>query len=190
MYTHYFQDPFWRSMYVVVRTSVEPMGLIGQMRQEVGSLDKDMPIANVRTLNELLVESVAQPRFRTVLISIFAGVALLLASVGIYGVMSYSVTERRHEIGIRMALGATSNDVMRMVVGQGMKLALIGTLIGLVGAFALTRLLANLLFGITATDPLTFILLPLALVAVALAATYIPAHRATRVDPMVALRHE
>jgi putative ABC transport system permease protein len=190
MYTHYFQDPFWRSMYVVVRTSQDPAGLIGQVRQEVQSLDKDMPIAKVRTLNELLVESVAQPRFRTLLVGIFAGVALLLAAVGIYGVMSYSVTERSHEIGIRMALGATSSDVMRMVVGEGMKLAIIGSIIGLAGAFALTRLLANLLFGVTATDPLTFILLPLVLAAVALAATYIPARRATRVDPMVALRHE
>jgi putative ABC transport system permease protein len=190
MYTHYFQDPFWRSMYVVVRTSVEPMGLIGQMRQEVQSIDKDIPIASVRTLDELLVESVAQPRFRTLLVSIFAGVALVLAAVGIYGVMSYSVTERRHEIGIRMALGATSSDVMRMVVGHGMRLALIGVAIGVAGAFALTRLLANLLFGVTTTDPVTFIVLPLVLAGVALAATYVPARRATRVDPMIALRHE
>jgi putative ABC transport system permease protein len=135
-------------------------------------------------------KAIAQPRFRTILIALFAGVALVLACVGIYGVISYSVSQRTHEIGIRMALGAGRRNVLKLVIGQGAWLAIIGVAIGLGGAFALTRLMAGLLFGVTPTDAATFVSVPLVLILVALLACYIPARRATKVDPLVALRYE
>jgi putative ABC transport system permease protein len=154
------------------------------------ALDKNQPVYSIRTLDSVLSESVAGPRFRTLLLGIFAGVALILAGIGIYGVISYAVSQRTQEIGIRMALGARAADVLKLVVKGGMMLALIGVAIGLAGAFAVTRLLTTLLFGVTPTDTATFVTVSAGLIVVALFACYIPARRAAKVDPLVALRYE
>ncbi|HEX8897548.1 MAG TPA: FtsX-like permease family protein, partial [Chthoniobacterales bacterium] len=148
------------------------------------------PVADVRTLDAVVAKSIARPRFDTMLLGIFAAVALVLASVGLYGVMNYSATQRTQEIGIRMALGAKPGDILRLVVGQGMKLTAAGIAIGVVASLALTRVISNLLFGVTATDLPTFVGVSAVLTAVALLANYIPARRATRVNPVVALRYE
>ncbi|HVG21515.1 MAG TPA: ABC transporter permease [Blastocatellia bacterium] len=179
-----------RSMYLVVRTASDPASLAPAIRGEVWALDKEQPVARVRTMEELLSRSVSQPRFRTLLISVFAATALLLAAVGIYGVISYSVAQRTHEIGIRMALGARQGSILKMIVGQGLRLALIGTGVGLAGAYLTTRVLSSLLFGVSATDTLTFVGIPLLLTGVVLLASYVPARRATKVDPLTALRYE
>ena len=160
------------------------------MRNEVLALDKDQPVYSVRSLDSVLSESVAGPRFRTLVLGVFAAVALILASVGIYGVISYGVSQRTQEIGIRMALGARTPAVLKLVVKGGMTLVLIGVVIGIAGAFALTRLLTTLLFAVTPTDALTFASVPLLLIMVSALACYIPARRATKVDPLVALRIE
>jgi putative ABC transport system permease protein len=183
------QVPF-DQMVMVVKTLDDPHNLISAATKQVSAMDQDIPVFGVKTMEEYLSTSVAAPRFSTTLLTIFAGVALVLTVVGLYGVMSYSVAQRRNEIGIRLALGAQSRDVLLMIVKQGSLLIGLGLLIGLSGAFALTRLIASMLFGVTAKDPLTFTAVGALLAAVALLACYVPAWRATKVDPMEALRYE
>ncbi len=177
-------------MTVVVKGKADPSQLISSLRQQVKMVDPDQPIYNIRTMDDIRAESVAPERLNLTLLSIFAGIALVLAIVGIYGVMSYAVTQRTHEIGVRMAIGAQSWDVFRMILGQGMTLALIGIGIGLVGALVLTRLMTTMLFGVEPTDPVTFAVIALLLTGVALMACYVPGRRATKVDPVVSLRYE
>jgi putative ABC transport system permease protein len=189
VYKSYLQDP--RSeMTIAVRTANHPTSLLSAVRGEIRALDKDLPAFDIKTMTEIVSASLAQKRFAMLLLCIFALVALILAAVGIYGVISYSVTERTHEIGIRMALGAAKRDVLKLVVGQAALLALAGVGCGLVASCLLTRLMESLLFGVSTTDPLIFVLVAALLTSVALVASYIPARRAMRVDPMVALRYE
>jgi putative ABC transport system permease protein len=174
----------------VLRTGGEPAALAVAVKQVMADLDATLPLSNMRPIQQVVSESIAAERFNMALMGLFAGLGLALAAVGLYGVMAYTVARRTPEIGIRMALGAEPRNVLMMVIGQGMKLALIGVSIGLAGAFASTRLLANLLFGVSASDPLTFAAVALILLGVALGACFVPARRATKVDPMVALRYE
>ncbi len=183
------QVPF-DQMVMVVKTTGDPHSLISAATKQVAAMDQDIPVFSVKTMEEYLSASVAAPRFSTTLLSIFAAVALVLTIVGLYGVMSYSVAQRTNEIGIRLALGAQSRDVLVMIVKQGSWLIGLGLVIGLAGAYALTRLIASLLFGVTAKDPFTFISVAVLLGAVGLLACYVPALRATKVDPMEALRYE
>jgi putative ABC transport system permease protein len=177
-------------MTVAIRTAGNPLSLLPAAREAVHSIDRNLPLAVVNTMDKLVESSVGQRKLSMILLGVFSAIAMLLASIGIYGVMSYSVTQRSRELGIRMALGAARGRVLALVVGQGMALAGIGVTIGLVAAFALTRLLTSQLFGVGATDPATFTLVSALLVAIALLATLLPAMRATRVDPVVALRDE
>lgn len=188
MYLSDLQQPSG-SMAVMVRTSGDPLNLAGATREQVMAVDKDQPVA-ITTLDQIFSNSVGGQRFNMVLLSIFGALALAMAVVGVFGVINYSVAHRTQEIGIRIALGAQRRDILRLVVGQGMVLALFGVGIGLVGAFALTRLISGLLFGVSPSDPFTFLAVSLLLTSVALLASYIPARRAMRVDPMVALRCE
>ena len=188
----YVAQAQWPSRYLtlMVRSRLEPEALTASVRAAVQGIDADLPLYGVKTMREVLDGSLADRRFNMSLLLLFAGVAVALAAVGLYGVMAYMVTQRTHEIGLRMALGARQNDVLRLVVGQGMSLTLAGVVTGLVGSWGLTRVLASLLVGVGVTDPWTFATVPLILAAVALLACYIPARRAARVDPMVALRYE
>ena len=187
IYVPHAQDPQWNFMGLVVRTAGDPAAFANTLRHEVQALDKDQPIYSVRTMDDVVINSLGTRRVSMQVFAVFAGAALLLAALGIYGVMAYSVTQRTQEIGIRMALGAQKSDVLGLVIRQGMTLAIIGIAIGLAGAFALTRLIANLLFGVATTDPFTFFAIPLLLLFVALVACYLPARRAARLNPVNAL---
>jgi len=187
--TIYFPS-YFGSATLVVRTADDPRSLAETIREQVLAVDANQPLYDILTMDERLAGSLEARRFAVTLLGVFAALALLLAAIGLYGVIAYLVTQRRHEIGIRVALGATGVDVLKLVLKQAIQLALIGVAIGLVAAFALTRLLASLLFGVSATDPLTFASICVILITVALTASYVPARRATKIDPMVALRYE
>ena len=176
-------------MTLIVRTDGDPVSLAPAIREAVRSIDKDLPVVDVASMEKLLSVSLARARFSTVVLGVFAGIALLLAVVGIYGVISYGVTERTHEIGLRVALGAQQADILGMVLRQGLLLALTGVAIGMLSAFGATRLMSSLLFGTSSTDPVTYTAVICILTTAALAACYIPARRASQVDPMVALRY-
>jgi predicted permease len=180
----------FRSFYFVIRTNGDPQSFAGEVRREMLSVEGQQPIRNIRTMDEVVATSISAQRFQMSLLALFGGIGLALSGVGIYGVMAYSVSQRTREIGIRMALGAQMKDVLRMVISQGMKLTLLGVVIGLAGSFAVTRLLKTLLFGVQPNDLTTFVIVSLVLVVVALLASYLPARRATKVDPLVALRYE
>jgi predicted permease len=189
MYLPYAQRPIVQA-YFVIRTRQSPSAAAPQILKAMYQVDSDLPLAQMKTMDQVLSDSVTGWRFRTILLGVFGGLALFIAAIGIYGVISYSVAQRTHEIGVRMALGAQRADVLKMVVGQGIKLILAGLGTGIVGALALTRFLSSLLYGVKPTDPFTFIAVSLILTGVALLACYFPARRATRVDPIVALRYE
>jgi putative ABC transport system permease protein len=176
--------------YFVIRTSADPTKLAHAAVEEVHKRDPDLPVTHLTTFDGLLSESVSPRRFSAVLLAIFAGLALVLAAIGIYGVMSYVVSLRTKEIGVRMALGAQPRDIWSLVIGRGARLAAAGIALGLAGSLALSRLLSSLLYGVRATDPATFAGVALLLAAVAVLASYLPARRAARVDPIIALRYE
>jgi len=188
----YLPHAQYRSGYLtlVVRTKSDPLSLAGELRRQVRSVDPEQAASNIASMDQVLSDSMVSRRFSSALLGSLAALGLLLASVGVYGVLSYGVSQRTREIGIRMALGAAQKDVLSLVVGQGMKLLLTGTAVGLALALLLTRLISGLLFGISASDPVTFASIVVFLAAVAFWACYFPARRAARVDPMVALRHE
>jgi putative ABC transport system permease protein len=189
LYIPHNQSPD-RSLTIVLRTTSDAAALARVARSELWTIDKDQPVSSVKTMDQIMDESLSQRRFNVLLLGLFAAVAIILASVGIYGVVAYSVTRRTHEIGIRMALGAKQGDVLRLVVRQGMILAAAGLLLGLALAWSLTRVMRGLVYGVSTTDPVTFVMISLLFGGVALAASYLPARRASKVDPMVALRSE
>jgi putative ABC transport system permease protein len=187
MYTPFVQAP-WPFLTAVAKTPASPEAAAGSMRQALAHLDPEQAAGELRTFDQYMARSIATPRFTAILLGTFAALALLLAGFGLYGVMAYSVAQRSREIGIRMALGAQSGDVRSLVVNQAVRLGAAGLIIGIAGALAVTRVLDSLLFGVTASDPLTFAGVSAALITVLLLAAYLPARRATRVDPIVALR--
>ena len=178
------------NQYWLVRSTVDPAILTTSVQREIQSVDRDVPTSNIHPMDQYLAASVGPRRFNLWLLMVFAGAALLLAALGIYGVISYGVAQRRREFGIRLALGAQPADVLKLVVGHGVALAIVGVAVGSFAALLLTRLMQGLLFSVSATDPVTFILVALLLIGVALLACYLPARRATKVDPLVALRYE
>jgi putative ABC transport system permease protein len=192
MYFPYQQgiEPFYTPRDLVIRTTVEPLSLVAAARNEIHQVDPDQPISNVRTMDEVLGEETASRRLGMTLLTVFAGLALLLAMLGIYGVLAYFVVQHTPEIGVRMALGAQRSNILALVLKKGMALALLGIAIGLAAAFALTRLMASLLYGIGSTDPLTYLSISVLLIVVAFLACYLPARRATKVDPLKALVYE
>jgi putative ABC transport system permease protein len=190
MYLPYAQAPTTLPLILLLRSASDQSAVVTAARQQVRELDAQLPVYDVKTMDQVLSTAVARPRFVTVLLGVFAAIAVLLATIGIYGVMSYTVAQSRREIGIRLALGAQPTDILRLVVGQGLLLVSLGLLGGLIGAFGLTRLMTSLLYGVTATDPLTFVGVAVLLIVVTLLACYLPARRATKVDPMIALRYE
>ena len=190
IYFSYAQMIFGENTTLVVRTTAEPTSLSDGVRRAVREVNADAPVYSIRTMTQVLADSTAQRRFQTILMTSFAGLALLMAAIGLYGVISYSVSQRVQEIGIRMALGAQRSDVLRMVLWQGFKLALFGIILGIIASFLLSRLMASLLFNVSATDLLTFASVSALLTVIALLACYIPARRATKIDPMIALRYE
>jgi predicted permease len=188
--TIYFPSLRYGFSNLAIRATGDPANLAAALRREVAAIDPNQPVAVVRTMERVVSESASQPRFRTLLLGVFSGAALLLAMIGIYGVMSYAVSQRTHELGVRMALGASASDALRLIIGQGMKLALAGVAVGLATALAMTRLIKNLLFGVQTTDSVTFMATAFFLTVVALLACYLPARRATKVNPLTALRGE
>ena len=196
MYYHYLQVPVALmnfvegTMTVVLRTNADPASMTASVRNEVRSLDRDQPVFNVKTMEDMLHDSISQPRFRTLLLGIFAGLAMVLVATGLYGVIAYSVNQRINELGVRVALGARKSDVLRLIVGHGAQLAGIGIVVGLIAAAGLVRIMSKLLFGVDAMDPITFVGTATLILVVALAASYVPALKAMKVDPVVALRCE
>ena len=176
-------------MAVLARTTGDPLQLAATAREQLNAMDTDLPVT-VTTMDQLFANSLAGQRFNTSLLGVFAAVALLLAMIGVFGVINYSVAQRTHEIGIRIALGAQRRDVFKLVVGQGLLLALLGVVLGAAGAVALTRLIEGMLYGVSPTDGPTFVVVSLIVTMVAFLACYLPARRATRVDPLIALRYE
>ena len=189
VYFSSLQGPF-EVMSLVIKSNVEPTSLVSAIRQSVIETDKTVPLTNIETMEHIVSESVMEPRFNMVLLGLFSTIALLLSAAGIYGVTAYAVAQRTHELGIRLALGAQLGDVLRLILKQGLTMIVVGLVIGLAAAFALTRFLKALVFDVSTTDPLTFVVITLTLALVGLAACYVPARRATMVDPLVALRYE
>jgi len=189
IYVPYLQNPS-SLMNLLVRSTSDPLRLVPSVRSQVLAVDEDQPVYNINTMENVFSQSIAAPQVITLLLTTFGAVALMLAAIGVYSVMSYSVAQRTHEVGVRIALGAQRRHVLKMIVGQGLKLVLVGVALGVTTAFAVTRVISNLLFGVTATDPLIFVVVPLLLVVIAMLASYVPARRALKVDPMIALRNE
>ena len=189
-YSQISDQPWFAPRDLVVRTAAEPMSLVPAIKQAIRAVDPEQAVSNIRTFDEVLDEEVVQRRLGTALVAAFAALALLLASLGVYGVLSYFVTQHTAEIGVRLALGASRGDILRLVLGKGMALALSGAGLGLLGALALTRLLSSLLYGIGAADPATYVAAAAVLTALAFVACYLPARRAVKVDPMAAMRCE
>ena len=190
VYVPQAQSPDVSRMAIVVRTAGNPASFASAVRREISKLDSELPVSNVRTMEQVLSDSLMLRRVSMLLLLVFASLALTLATVGVYGLTAYSVSRRTHEIGLRVALGANQSQILRLVVGRGLLTSLIGAAVGVAAALMLTRGLAGMLYGVTATDPMVFAGVPLLLIAVSVLASYIPARKATRIDPLVALRYE